>query len=56
MNRVKQVCGTCGSEDVSCDATARWDMDMQEWQISAIHDGDYCDTCEQECRIKELPE
>lgn len=55
MSKVKQVCGTCGSEDVSCDASVRWDMETQAWKISGVHEGDYCDACNEECRIEEVP-
>ena len=47
----KYVCARCGSDNVSCDATVRWNIEAQNWEISGVHDGDYCDDCEDTCRL-----
>jgi hypothetical protein len=44
-NRVKPVCPKCGSDNVACDAAARWDADLQTWSLAGTHD---CTTC-QDC-------
>jgi hypothetical protein len=36
-------CPKCGADDISRDATARWDVDTQSWYLSGIFD---CQTCE----------
>jgi len=38
-------CPKCGADDISRDATARWDVDTQSWYLSGIFD---CQTC-QDC-------
>jgi hypothetical protein len=48
--RYKMVCPYCGSEDVSKDATVRWDVDHQCWGVSAIFDGGHCDGCNTELK------
>lgn len=54
--RVRKVCEECGSDDVSADAFARWNVHAQEWQVSAIMDkGHACENCGGECRIKDAP-
>jgi len=52
--KLKQVCSTCGSEDVLCDAYASWDFDLQKWVLYQTYDkGAYCKNCDGECRIVE---
>ena len=49
------VCKTCGSEEVSKDATARWNVESQEWELSATYDKpNFCETCEGETSIDEI--
>lgn len=52
MNRVRKVCGTCGSERVTIDAWAAWDVDKQEWVLDDFFDAEYCHECEGETRIE----
>lgn len=42
---LKPVCPRCGSEDLACDATARWDIESQSWDISGLFDCQTCDNC-----------
>lgn len=42
---VKPVCGNCGSEAVSRNATVRWDQDLQDWTPTGIFDSATCDDC-----------
>ena len=52
--RYRQVCATCGSEDVLADAFAEWDFANQCWTVQSIMDkGHYCLACDGECRIEE---
>lgn len=51
MTKYRWVCGDCGSADVSCDATVRWSVEAQDWEISDVHDGDFCDHCDCEVRL-----
>jgi len=40
------VCKTCGSENVTSDALARWDEDCQEWALECVLDNaDCCADC-----------
>ena len=49
------VCATCGSEIVTLDAWARWNNEIQEWELAETFDYSYCHACEDDCRIKEIP-
>ena len=48
----RQVCETCGGDQVSCDATVRWSVPNQAWEITSVQDGEYCDDCDGEVRIE----
>lgn len=55
--RFRMVCSKCGSEDVSRDAWASWNVDRQEWETSSVFDEAFCHDCETETSIeKELIE
>ena len=41
--RIKIVCGECGSEDCGRDATARWCVETQDWELSCVQDDAWCD-------------
>ena len=49
------VCSTCGSDDVSRDAWAQWDIDIQEWTLRHVYDAGYCHRCDCEAHLEELP-
>lgn len=51
----RKVCKWCGSENVTHDALARWDMAAQEWEISSTLDNADCDRCGGECDIEDVP-
>lgn len=47
------ACDRCGSPNVSADAAARWNHELQDWEVTNVFDkGHHCDDCEDECRIK----
>jgi hypothetical protein len=55
--RYRQVCATCGSENVLADAYAEWDIENQCWSVQSVMDkGHYCNACDGECRIEERSE
>ena len=43
--KVKIVCKRCGSDDVSCSASAKWDVPSQDWVLAGVHDGEHCNCC-----------
>jgi hypothetical protein len=49
--RVKKCCKYCGSENVSVDATARWDVETQRWELAGLFDNSDCDDCGGETTI-----
>jgi hypothetical protein len=55
----KPVCPECGSANVSSDATVRWNIKTQQFEVTAVHgNGSYCDDCETidiEFEWKDLP-
>jgi len=46
----KPVCPYCGSDNVVVDATARWDVALQEWVLSGVHDSGGCEQCGEETK------
>lgn len=45
MKTYKMICGKCGSEDVTTDALATWDVGGQRWEVSNPLDNGDCNTC-----------
>ena len=43
--KVTKVCRHCGSENVSVDATARWNADTQAWELAGLFDNSDCEDC-----------
>lgn len=55
-NPIKIVCSNCGSDDITCDATTRWDEDTQQWELSGVFDSKTCGACGYEKDyMKEVP-
>ncbi len=53
MKPYKYVCSKCGSDEISADAYAAWNVDEQEWEVQNVMDkGHYCAQCDGECRIE----
>lgn len=44
-SKVKMVCHNCGSDNITSDATVRWNVDIQDWKISGIFDSKNCEDC-----------
>lgn len=52
--RIAIVCGTCGSDEVSRDAWADWDVDKQNWVLGTVFDYGHCHKCEGESSLIEV--
>lgn len=52
--KVTFVCSQCGSDDVSRDAWAEWDVDEQQWVLRAAFDHAHCHPCDGETRLIEV--
>lgn len=52
--RIAIICGTCGSDLVTRDAWAEWDVEEQEWVLGAAYDYAFCHKCECETRLVEV--
>jgi len=52
--RMAIVCGTCGSDEVSRDAWANWNVQTQRWELGAVFDYGHCHRCEGESRLLEV--
>lgn len=48
-------CSSCGSADVMRDAWARWDDAVQDWVLGAVFDAAFCETCERDATLSQLP-
>ena len=53
--RIDIICAHCRSRDVRRDATAAWNRDTQQWELSGVQDQGYCDDCGGEARLEEIP-
>jgi hypothetical protein len=49
------VCSWCGSADVSRDAWASWDVEKQDWVLSAVFDNGFCHACGVDRSLVEAP-
>jgi len=49
--RIKKCCKYCGGENVSIDATARWNVDAQAWELAELFNNSDCDDCGGETTI-----
>ncbi|AYO75474.1 MULTISPECIES: hypothetical protein [Sphingomonadaceae] len=45
---VKPVCDHCGSDNVTKDAVAVWDVETQAWVLLSTYDSTTCQQCERE--------
>jgi hypothetical protein len=52
--RYAMVCKTCGSDDVSRDAWANWDIGAQQWVLGSVFDHAHCHRCDGETRLVEV--
>ena len=50
MKREQPRCRYCGSPNVSLDATAVWNADNQDWELSQTYDNGFCHDCDSECK------
>jgi hypothetical protein len=55
MPRITIRCAACGSDNVMRDASARWDYAGQTWSLSDVFDAAFCDSCEGDASLVELP-
>lgn len=52
--RYTYVCNTCGSDLVTRDAWAEWNVNEQEWVLGQAFDYAFCHKCEGETRLVEV--
>ena len=52
--RIAIICGSCGSNLVTRDAWAEWDVDEQDWSLGAVYDYAFCHKCESDTRLLEV--
>ena len=48
MPKIKMICPSCGSDDVTRDALARWSVPEQKWEVSSELDSMQCEACDRE--------
>jgi ribosomal protein L37AE/L43A len=53
--KVKFVCSDCGGDNVTRDATAKWDEATQEWVTVGVQDAAICEDCGVYVDLKEVP-
>lgn len=52
--RVTYLCERCGSDLVTLDAWAEWNVDQQDWVLGATYDHTFCHKCDAETRLVEV--
>lgn len=52
--RIAILCSACGSDEVSRDAWADWDVQAQKWVLGSVFDYGHCHKCECESRLIEV--
>ena len=52
--RLAIVCHRCGSDEVSRDAWANWDVDKQDWVLGTVFDHAHCHRCDGETSLIEV--
>lgn len=53
--RIQILCATCGSPEVSRDATARWNVGLQDWVLAGVQDQATCEACGGAVGVVEAP-
>jgi predicted RNA-binding Zn-ribbon protein involved in translation (DUF1610 family) len=51
--KLSMHCPSCGSPAILRDAFAEWDVEEQEWLLSATFDNFTCDNCGKDCNNPE---
>ena len=46
---IRPICSRCGSDDISSDACARWDVGQRAWDLSGTQDSKTCGNCGADC-------
>jgi ribosomal protein S27AE len=52
--RVTYLCERCGSDLVTLDAWAEWNVEQQKWVLGATYDHTFCHKCESETHLVEV--
>jgi ribosomal protein S27AE len=53
--QLRMVCGKCGSDEVTRDAWAEWNVEAQGWGLGAVFEQAFCHRCQASTRIVEAP-
>ena len=48
------VCAHCGSSNIVADASATWNIEKQDWELSDVHEAAFCGECCEECDVDEV--
>jgi hypothetical protein len=52
--RLDFVCRDCGGNNVTRDAWAEWDIEIQDWVLGSAFDYAFCHDCEAETTLEEV--
>lgn len=53
--KIKFACEYCGSDNVTCDASASWNIETQQWELCSEYDNTDCQECQGECGVVPVP-
>ena len=56
MTKIRFKCPWCDSTDISRDASAYWNEEIQEWEVSDLYDDYSCGKCGLETKYPEEEE
>ena len=51
--KLRMVCAACSSEQVTREAWAEWNVEVQGWQLGALFDYAFCLRCQTPTHIEE---
>ena len=52
--RIDYCCNFCGSREVVRDATARWSVSAQAWELAGVQDQVTCEQCNDDTSLNEI--
>ena len=49
--KIKKVCEECGSDNVTINANAEWDVETQSWELLSTYEHSWCSDCYDDINI-----
>jgi len=52
--KIIYICKRCGSDQITFDATAYWDVEKQDFVLTSTQDASWCGGCDGEASVDEV--